>query len=169
MHREHGFAGRLARGAALLAGGAALLAGGATPAWAEDVILNVHNNYYQQVGIWVRSEQNHNPNPWVHHIVPRNGNGKILLRSPDRFIIVVDADGRRSRSKPVALKDYLTKHPKYVMKVSVTQLAGAPAGDPSSNYGSILQVEVAPGSDNNKPPAEDDRLELDFGPEPDTR
>jgi hypothetical protein len=141
----------------------ALLLSGIALADPGDVLLKVRNDYYRSVGVWVRSEKNQNPNPWVHQTVEAKGNSQFTLRSPDRYIIVVDIDDQRSRSKPVELKRFLTKHPDFVMNLSVKQFLGAPPG--GGDPGGELQGAVGPSPGQNSTDAAD-YLGLEFGPEP---
>ena len=100
--------------------------------------------------------------------MPAKADAQFTLRSPDRYIIVVDLGDQRSRSKPVELKDFLNKHPKYVMNLGVAQLAGAGEGG-GGDFGGRLTGAVVPPPDAPDDADSPDSLYLDFSPEGMTR
>jgi len=92
---------------------------GAARADEDKPSFHVHNNLDQTVGVWVASEKSTDANPWTHIDVAPNEDATFTLSAPDRFIIAVDIGNQRSRSKPVALKAFLAKHPDYAMKLNL--------------------------------------------------
>jgi hypothetical protein len=123
---------------ALFAAGAVFVTVAVPTARADDqvVAFHMHNYLDQAVGVWIEPDKD----------------GTIRLGSPDRFIIAVDVGEQRSRSKPVAIKAFLAKHPDYVLKLSASHILGAQAGH-SGGLGSIQRFYLAPAKPENNNPS----------------
>ncbi|HEV2972785.1 MAG TPA: hypothetical protein VGY55_22645 [Pirellulales bacterium] len=100
-----------------------------------DVAFHFKNTLDQGVGVWVASEKSTKANPWAHLDVAAGESGTITLRAQDRFVVAVDVGNSRSRSKPIALKEFLTKHPDFVLNVSVEKTFGKAFGAPDDGGG----------------------------------
>jgi hypothetical protein len=98
------------------------------PAPADDPILTFVNDLDIQVGVWVCSQKNTNPNPWAHVLIEPGKEGKFVLRSPDPFIIVLDEKESRFRTKPAAIKEFLKKRRNSVMRMQLSFLSAQPEG-----------------------------------------
>ncbi|HEV3417602.1 MAG TPA: hypothetical protein VG056_12335 [Pirellulales bacterium] len=114
-----------------------LTATSSRPAQADegDVAFHFKNTLDQGVGVWVASEKSTKANPWAHLDVAAGESGTITLRAQDRFVVAVDIGNSRSRSKPIALKEFLTKHPDFVLNVSIAQTFGKAFGAPDDGGG----------------------------------
>jgi hypothetical protein len=138
--------------------GLTMLLGNAGTARADDdeVAFHMHNYLDKEIGVWVASEKSTSANPWAHITVDAGKDGTIRLKSPDRFVIAVDVGKQRSRSKPIAIKAFLAKHPDYVLNLSAEKTFGKAFGqsNESEDSGSdeILQFSLGPkdvSSNNN--------------------
>jgi hypothetical protein len=109
--------------------------GSAARADEGDVAFHFKNTLDQGVGVWVASEKSTKANPWAHLDVAAGESGTITLRAQDRFVVAVDIGNSRSRSKPIALKEFLAKHPDFVLNVSIAQTFGKAFGAPDEGGG----------------------------------
>jgi hypothetical protein len=133
-----------------------------------DVAFHFKNTLDDTVGVWVASEKSTKANPWAHLDVAAGETGTMTLRAPDRFVVAVDVGGQRSRSKPIALKAFLAKHPDYVLKANLVQFLGA--GKDSSGSGGELRLDFSapykaadPSTPANDAKAAEPPERLDFG------
>jgi hypothetical protein len=134
-----------------------------------DVAFHFKNSLDETVGVWVASEKSTKADPWAHLDVAAGETGTMTLRAPDRFVVAVDVGGQRSRSKPIALKTFLAKHPDYVLNANLVQFLGA-GKDGGSGSGGELRLDFrAPykAADQSAPAADAKPAEpperLDFG------
>jgi hypothetical protein len=84
-----------------------------------EAVFRVENNSDATAGVWVASERSTEANPWTHLDIDTGKDATITLNGPDRFVVVVDYDAQRSRSKPIALRAFLAKHPNYLLSLGL--------------------------------------------------
>ena len=106
-----------------------------------DVVFHFKNTLAETVGVWVASEKSTMANPWGHLDVAAGETGSFTLQAQDRFVVAVDVGGQRSRSKPIALKTFLAKHPDYVLRANLVQFLGADKG--GSGSGGELRLDFS--------------------------
>ncbi|HEV2972784.1 MAG TPA: hypothetical protein VGY55_22640 [Pirellulales bacterium] len=162
--------------AAALMVSALLMITGPRPARADegDVAFHFKNTLDDTVGVWIASEKSTKANPWAHLDVAAGETGTITLRAPDRFVVAVDVGGQRSRSKPIALKTFLTKHPDYVLNANLVQFVGV-SKEGGSGLGGELRLDFSappkaadPSTPSNdaKPAEPPERLDFGFETKP---
>ncbi len=126
-----------------------------------DTPFHVKNNLGDNIGVWLASEKSTKENPWTHLEVKPGDDAKINLRAPDKYTLVVDIGNQRGRSKSIALKSYLDKHPNYVLTINADYTLGVPQeGAPLGGY----KVNMLPPPDDKsaKGGGTDDYLDFDF-------
>ncbi len=136
----------------------AALAVGIRAAAAEDEIaLKLHNETAQTLDVFIASEKSQAEKPWEHLQIEGDKDGKCALGLPDRYVVVVEAGKERWRSKPIELKEFLTAHPGYLLRISETSKSIAAQIEP----GREAQA-AAPEANESAPPAPPETLRLRF-------
>ncbi|HEV2969019.1 MAG TPA: hypothetical protein VGY55_03450 [Pirellulales bacterium] len=93
-----------------------------------EAVFRVKNTTDVTAGVWVGSEKGTEANPWTHVDIDAGKDATIALKAPDRFVVVVDYGTQRSRSKPIALRAFLAKHPNYLLSLDLIAFRGAGDG-----------------------------------------
>jgi hypothetical protein len=134
-----------------------------------DQSFHFKNSLDETAGLWIASEKSTKADPWAHVVVAAGEDGTVTLRAPDRFVVVVDIGNQRSRSKPIALKAFLAKHPDYSLSVNfLVSAAGVGVGGPSSPAQHQFEFSAPPATakqsgDSNSAAAAEKPDTLDFG------
>lgn len=137
---------------------AALLAGIRTASADDEIPLKLHNDTSQAIDVFIASERSPAEKPWTHLQIGADEDGQCELNSPERYIIVVEAGEHRWRSKPIGLKEFVSAHSGYLVRISELQTNSIGA---QVEPGPDAQM-APPDAGDSAPPAPQQTLPLKF-------